>query len=99
MRTLCIVLILCVVCWRAEAQQLQPPLRQDHTLTFEEYQIREDLMQSQINLWELIQQLEYAQPPLRLRIYEEIGEMLARIREITVRLLELDQAKHSRVAP
>lgn len=100
MRTLLASLIVVLLCVdTADSQQLQPPLATDHTLTFEEYQTREDLMQSQINLWELIQQLEYASPELRLRVYEEIGQMLAHIKAITVRLLELDAAKHSKVAP
>jgi len=100
MRTLLKLLIVVMLFTDAvQGKQLQPTLSTDHTLTFEEYEIREDLMQSQINLWELIQQLEYASPDLRLKVYEEIGQMLAHIKEITVRLLEMDAAKHSKVAP
>ena len=63
--------------------------------TYPEFEIREDIMRLQINYWELTQQLEYAAPELRLRVYEEIADILQKLRDHTAKLLELDAKIHA----
>ena len=65
------------------------------TQTYPEFEIREDIMRLQINYWELVQQLEYAHNDLRLRVYEEIADILQKLREHTATLLELDVKIHT----
>ncbi len=64
-------------------------------LEFDEFVARENLMQNQINMWELIHQLEYTQGNQRLRVYAEIAEMQQRIQALIVQILELDLLYHN----
>ena len=64
-------------------------------LEFDEFMARDELMQSQINMWELIHQLEYTQGDQRLRVYAEMAEMQQRIQAIIVQILELDLLYHN----
>ena len=64
-------------------------------LEFDEFVAREELMQSQINMWELIHQLEYTQGNQRLRVYAEMAEMQQRIQALVVQILELDLLYHN----
>jgi len=72
------------------------PAREPVTqLEFDEFMAREELMQGQINMWELIHQLEYTQGDRRLRVYAEIAEMQQRIQALIVQILELDLLYHN----
>ena len=53
-------------------------------------------MRLQLNYWELTQQLEYANPELRLRVYEEIADVLQKLRNATAKMLEIDSEIHGR---
>ena len=86
MRTLLVTLILLFTAQFTGAHETQ---------TYPEFEIREDIMRLQINYWELTQQLEYAGPELRLRVYGEMGDILEQLRDATVRLLELDVKIHT----
>jgi hypothetical protein len=86
MRTVLAALILIVSTQFAVAHEVQ---------TYPEFEIREDIMRLQINYWELVQQLEYAHNDLRLRVYEEIADILQKLREHTATLLELDAKVHA----
>ena len=72
------------------------PTQSHDVQTYPEFEIREDILRLQMNYWELTQQLEYAKPELRLRIYEEIAEILQKLRDHTAKMLEIDSAIHSR---
>ena len=65
-----------------------------HEHTFEVFELREHLLMLTINLWELLEQLEYAHPELRLRVYEEIQHLQGEIDRAIQRLLELDLQQH-----
>ena len=86
MRTLLAALIVIITTQFTLAHEVQ---------TYPEFEIREDIMRLQINYWELTQQLEYAAPELRLRVYEEIADVLEQLRDATVKLLELDAKIHT----
>jgi len=63
---------------------------------YSEFQLREDMMQLQMALWELLQQLEYANEQLRLRVYEDIGHILAEIKAKAIEIMELDAEIHGK---
>lgn len=86
MRTLLVTLILLFTAQFTGAHDVE---------TYPEFEIREDIMRLQLNYWELIQQLEYANNELRLRVYEEIGEILGEIRRHTAELLDIDATLHA----
>ena len=86
MRTLLVTLILLFTAQFTGAHEVQ---------TYPEFEIREDIMRLQINYWELVQQLEYANPELRLRVYEEIADILQELRDHTAKLLEIDSTIHA----
>lgn len=71
------------------------PTQSHDVQTYPEFEIREDILRLQMNYWELTQQLEYAKPELRLRIYEEIADLLQKLRDHTAKMLEIDSAIHS----
>lgn len=96
MRFVLIILAFLSLSMPVTAKQLQPPLPTDHRLTFLEFEAREQLMQYQINLWELLDQLRYATGELRVRVLEEIHEMQKMINQQLLRIVELDQKYHGK---
>jgi hypothetical protein len=47
-----------------------------------------------MNLWELLQQLEYVDPDQRIMVYEEITHIRSEIQRIVDLLIEHDQQQH-----
>jgi len=47
-----------------------------------------------MNLWELLQQLEYVEPHQRLIVYEEIQGIRAEIQQVVDQLIQHDRAQH-----
>lgn len=66
----------------------------DHPLEFDEFEAQEQLMQYQINLWELFNQLTYAQGELRARVLSDIEQMRVIIQQQIDLILSLDQKYH-----
>jgi len=65
-----------------------------HEHTFAVFELREHLLMLTMNLWELFEQLEYAHPGLRARVYQEI-HMIQREIDLAIReLMRLDQLQH-----
>ena len=96
MRFVLIILALLCMSIPGTAKQLQPPLPVDHKLTYQEFEAREQLMQYQINIWELLDQLRYAKDELRVRVLEEIHEMQKLINQQLLKIVELDQKYHGK---
>ena len=59
-------------------------------LEFEEFLAREELMTFQMNLWELLQQLEYTHGEQRSVVKDEITVMRENINKQIIKILELD---------
>lgn len=70
--------------------------RTDHPQEYDEFEAQEQLMQLQMNLWELFGQLRYAQDGLRDRVLLDIAEMQIRINEQILRIVQLDQKYHGK---
>ena len=65
-----------------------------HEHTFAVFELREHLLMLTMNLWELFEQLEYAHPDLRARVYQEIHMIHAEIDLAIRELMRLDQLQH-----
>jgi len=66
----------------------------DHPLEFDEFEAQEQLMQYQVNLWELFNQLTYAQGELRARVLSDIEHMRKLIQDQIDVILSLDNKYH-----
>ena len=65
-----------------------------HDNTFAVFELREQLQMLYINMWELLQQLEYVEPHQRVIVYEEIDDIKQQIVQTIDLLKQHDQAEH-----
>ena len=65
-----------------------------HENTFAVFELKEELQMRYMNMWELLQQLEYVNPEQREVVYEEIEHLKSEITRIIDQLILLDKAEH-----
>ena len=65
-----------------------------HENTFAVFELKEELQMRYMNMWELLQQLEYVNPEQRQVVYEEIQHLKSEITRIIDQLILLDKAEH-----
>ena len=65
-----------------------------HDNTFAVFELKEQLQIRYMNMWELLQQLEYVDPHQRHIVYQEIDHIREEIQRIIDELIEHDQAQH-----
>ena len=65
-----------------------------HDNTYAVFELREQLLQLTLNLWELLEQLRYASEPLRQRVYLDIAHIQSEIIDTTAELMRLDRLEH-----
>ena len=65
-----------------------------HENTFAVFELREELQIRYMNMWELLEQLEYVEPDQRVIVYEEIEHIRSEIQRIIDLLIQHDQAQH-----
>ena len=65
-----------------------------HEHTFAVFSLKEELQMRYMNMWELLQQLEYVEPHQREIVYEEIQHLKSEILRIIDELILLDKAEH-----
>ena len=65
-----------------------------HDNTFAVFELREQLQMLYMNMWELLQQLEYVQPRQRVIVYEEIQHIRSEIQRVVDQLIAHDRAQH-----
>ena len=65
-----------------------------HENTFAVFELKEELQMRYMNMWELLQQLEYVNPEQRQVVYEEIEHLKSEITRIIDELILLDKAEH-----
>lgn len=65
-----------------------------HENTFAVFSLREELQMRYMNMWELLQQLEYVNAEQREVVYEEIQHLKSEITRIIDQLILLDKAEH-----
>ena len=65
-----------------------------HEHTFAVWELRELLIERQLNLWELLEQLKYVTDEQRVRVYEDITHIRQEIERIIDQLLQHDRSQH-----
>ena len=65
-----------------------------HEHTYAVWELRELLIERQLNLWELLEQLKYVDPDQRVVVYAEIEHMKSEINRIIDQLVEHDKQQH-----
>ena len=65
-----------------------------HENTFAVFSLKEELQMRYMNMWELLQQLEYVNPEQREVVYAEIQHLKSEIMRIIDELILLDKAEH-----
>ena len=65
-----------------------------HENTFAVFELKEELQMRYMNMWELLQQLEYVNAEQREVVYEEIQHLKSEIHRIIDELILLDKAEH-----
>ena len=65
-----------------------------HENTFAVFELKEELQMRFLNMWELLQQLEYVNPDQREVVYREIEHIREEIQRIIDQLILLDKAEH-----
>ena len=65
-----------------------------HEHTFAVWELRELLIERQLNLWELLEQLKYVTDEQRAVVYAEIEHMKSEIMDIVDQLLAHDRSQH-----
>ena len=65
-----------------------------HENTFAVWELKEDLQIRYMNMWELLQQLEYVDPHQRSVVYAEIEHIKSEIIRIIDLLIQHDQQQH-----
>ena len=65
-----------------------------HENTFAVWELRELLIERQLNLWELLEQLKYVTDEQRAVVYAEIEHMKSEIMAIVDQLLAHDRSQH-----
>jgi uncharacterized protein Smg (DUF494 family) len=58
------------------------------------FELKEELQMRYMNMWELLQQLEYVTAEQREVVYEEIQHLKSEITRIIDQLILLDKAEH-----
>ena len=65
-----------------------------HENTFAVFELKEELQIRYMNMWELLQQLEYVDAQQRQVVYAEIEHIRSEIQRIIDLLIQHDQAQH-----
>ena len=65
-----------------------------HEHTFAVFELRELLLERTLNLWELMEQLEYVTQAQREVVYSDIAKIQAEINRIIEELIRLDKLQH-----
>jgi hypothetical protein len=65
-----------------------------HDNTFAVFELKEELQIRYMNMWELLQQLEYVTDEQRVIVYEEIQHIRSEIQRIVDELIQHDQSQH-----
>ena len=65
-----------------------------HENTFAVFELKEELQIRYMNMWELLQQLEYVDPHQREVVYAEIQHIREEIQRIIDLLIQHDKSQH-----
>ena len=66
----------------------------DEPGSFREYELRQERIDIEINVTELLHQLTYVPTTVRPRVYEELQELQQRWHAVILELIEIDRVEH-----
>ena len=66
----------------------------DEPGSFREYELRQERIDIEINITELLHQLTYVETRVRPRVYEELTELQQRWHQVLRELIEIDRIEH-----
>ena len=66
----------------------------DEPGSFREYELRQERIDIEINITELLHQLTYVPTTVRPRVYEELQELQQRWHAVILELIEIDRVEH-----
>jgi len=66
----------------------------DEPGSFREYELRQERIDIEINITELLHQLTYVPTTVRPRVYEELQELQQRWHQVLRELIEIDRVEH-----
>ena len=66
----------------------------DEPGSFREYELRQERVDIEINITELLYQLTYVPVSVRPRVYDEIEQLQQRWHRVVDELIEIDRAEH-----
>ena len=66
----------------------------DEPGSFREYELRQERVDIEINITELLYQLTYVPVSVRPRVYGEIEQLQQRWNQVLLELIEIDRAEH-----
>jgi hypothetical protein len=66
----------------------------DEPGSFREYELRQERIDIEINITELLHQLTYVPVTVRPRVYEELQELQQRWHQVLRELIEIDRVEH-----
>ena len=66
----------------------------DEPGSFREYELKQERIDIEINITELLHQLTYVPTTVRPRVYEELTELQQRWHQVLRELVEIDRAEH-----
>ena len=66
----------------------------DEPGSFREYELRQERIDIEINITELLHQLTYVPTTVRLRVYEELIELQQRWHRVIEELIQIDRIEH-----
>jgi len=66
----------------------------DEPGSFREYELRQERVDIEINITELLYQLTYVELRVRPRVYEELAELQQRWHRVVDELIAIDRAEH-----
>ena len=66
----------------------------DEPGSYQEYELRQERIELEINITELLHQLTYVPVPVRPRVYQELQDLQQRWNWVIEELIEIDRAEH-----
>ena len=66
----------------------------DEPGSFREYELRQERVDIEINITELLYQLTYVPVSVRSRVYDEIEQLQQRWNAVVLELIEIDRVEH-----
>ena len=84
---ICVLILSLLWCTWAVSQHDEPG-------SFREYELRQERVDIEINITELLYQLTYVELRVRPRVYAELAELQQRWHRVVDELIEIDRAEH-----